>query len=91
MSATVQTDPVLLRKFATLIAAKVSQDQLVFIYERDNGKIVTRFVTPVEIDDINDPEANMLCWQTLPESGYRKFKISKVRKIHRVINRSSPE
>lgn len=65
-----------------IAAAVLGQDQLVFVYKRDNDEIVVRYVTPIELD--ND---HVLCAQHLPKEGYRKFKLDKIMEFHRVISR----
>lgn len=65
-----------------VIAAAESQDQLVFVYESKDHGTVVRFVTPIEIDG-----DTVLCHQHLPETGFRKFNLSKIKKFNRVVAR----
>jgi predicted DNA-binding transcriptional regulator YafY len=73
---------------AKQIAASIlGQDQLVFTYahKNDDGstEICVRYVTPIELD-----LENVLCAQHLPEEGYRKFKLDRIQKFHRVLTRN---
>ena len=69
-------------------AAITCQDQLVFSYDKGDDSVVTRFVLPIELKDVDDEDtAKVLCKQILPVAGYRHFKIKKIRSAQRVIAR----
>lgn len=70
---------VLLKQIA---AATACQDQLVFTYESKSNEIVVRFVTPLEVDG-----DTVLCHQHLPENGFRRFNLGKIKKFNRVTTR----
>lgn len=64
-------------------AAILSQDQLAFVYDKDDGTQAVRLVTPVEFKDGD----NVLCIQHLPEEGWRQFNLEKMSSLRRVMAR----
>jgi hypothetical protein len=63
-------------------AAEACQDQMVFVYLDKTDKIVVRFVTPIEVDG-----DTVLCHQHLPENGFRRFYLNKIKEFKRVVSR----
>jgi len=75
-------DPADKAKRSRVASSVLSRDCLVFLYEHDN-KPVVRYAIPNEAG-----VENVLCWQILPESGYRLFKLAKMSEVRRVIERA---
>lgn len=79
-------------------AAIVCADQMVFVYEKDDGNHETRFVTPISIEPRVGAAAQsgsfaiddlmILCEQHLPAEGYRKFSMGRMKDAARVISRA---
>lgn len=83
-------------------AAILCQDQLVFVYRKENGETETRFATPIAIElrsgaviqsgsDVSAEDLMLLCEQHLPAGGIRKFCLGKMVEISRVITRDLPK
>lgn len=65
-----------------IAGAVLSRDCLVFAYDHD-GKPTVRYAIPNEIG-----RENVSCWQFLPETGHRMFKLAKMSEIRRVVERA---
>lgn len=69
-------------------AAIATQDQMVFSYDKGDGRSRTRFVVPLELIKGDSPEeSQILCKQLLPKTGYRRFRLSGVKSVFRVTTR----
>lgn len=66
--------------------AIASGDQVVFTYEKEPGKLATRFVTPMEFRK-NDTQ--IFCRQHSPKDDFRCFELAKVKDVHRVMTKAS--
>lgn len=75
-------------------ASVLTQDRLVFLYTKDDGSQVTRYATPTRVFQTLDPtDASKTdycvdCVQHSPKDGFRKFKLSRMSQVSRVIARA---
>jgi len=91
-------------KLARKIDATIHcQEQMVFLYEKDGGGTVTRFVMPLALEKTmvpcatipgnmvsTDPEEwTVLCEQVLPKAGWRRFKLGRIKSEWRVMAKAS--
>jgi predicted DNA-binding transcriptional regulator YafY len=86
MSKTAVQDDAAIR--GRIKAAITCQDQLVFSYDKGDDSLLTRFVVPIELRDVDDADtAKVLCKQILPVEGFRHFKLKNIKAAQRVIAR----